>query len=104
MILGFTEFEAGFISDAIDGFAREIDVGVYARADSRAAEREFAEISFDFPETVDGMFDLAGVTTELLTETYGCCILQMRTADFKDVAERLSLGEQGRVRFIQCGD
>ena len=101
MVGGFAQFEAGFVGDAVNGFAREINVGVDAGADGGAAKGQFAKVGFDFPEAVDAVLDLAGVTAEFLAEPDGRGVLQMRAADFQDVAESLRLGEQRGVQFIQ---
>src|ERR1700683_4110803 len=104
MIFGFAELEAGFVGNAINGFARKTNVGIDAGADGSAAEGKLAEIGLDFPEPVYAVFHLAGVTAEFLPKTDGRGILQMGAANFENIAKNLGLGEQRGVKFIQRGN
>ena len=64
-----------------------IDAGAYRRS----AQRQLAQIIFDFPQPVNSMCHLAGVPAEFLAQPDGRGILQMSASDLQHLAKFLGL-------------
>ena len=75
-------------------------MGVDARADGGAAQRQFAQVLLRGAQPRQAMLDLAGVAAEFLAEPDGRGVLQMGAANFEHVVKFLRLALQ---RLLQSG-
>ena len=72
-----------------------------ARADSRAAQREFAQVLRRRPQTRDAVLHLTGITAEFLSQPDGRRVLQMGAPNFQHVVKFLRLVFQRLLQFRQ---
>src|SRR5437016_728290 len=78
MVVGLTHLEPGATSQVSADALRELGVGIDTRAHRGAAEGQFGQLLRHEANAVGRSLDLAGVAEELLAETDGRRVLQVR--------------------------
>ncbi len=95
------EFQAGNASDLLGDLFCKSDRRGEARADGRAALREFHQLWQRQFDALDAIGQLLRVTGKFLAERDGRCVLRVRAADLDNVGPFLGFGIERIVQNLK---